>query len=217
MKFGGPVRTGSSSVCGSGRVTRACGVGALILGVAASPEATLFASGFPPRILMSIALFPVLFPAPIPPPVLGGLVAPLALGVPFCEPPGTPGCFPSGEMETCAARFPCGGATGAGGAGLAESAIKVEELPPRPASCVAATSGAGPASPVCALCAMRGAAPVFSSTFGRAGPVGVATIAKSPSFCSKTGTSGAGAWSIGRRRKGRDGYGRTAHQETCRG
>ena len=142
---------------------------------------------------MSIAPFPALFPGPVPPPVPGGLAAPLALGVPFCGPPGTPGCFPSGEMETRAARFPCGGATGTGGAGLAESAIKVEELPLKPASCVAPTSGAGPASPACAFCAMRGAAPVFSSTFGRAGPVGVVTIAKSPSFCSKTGTSGAGA------------------------
>ena len=186
MKFGGPVLTGGSS-CASGLVIRRCGVGALIFGVGESPE--VFAGGLPPRMLKSIGPFAG-FAAPVPP-LLGA--PPFALAAPLGAPPGTPGFLPSGERETRAARFPCGGATGAGGAGVAESAIKVAEFPFAPTTCVAPTSGAGPAPPFRFFCAMRGAAPAFNSSFGRAGPLAVAIIAKSPGVCSKTGTSGAGA------------------------
>src|SRR6202171_4521792 len=70
-----------------------------------------------------------------------------------------------------AAVLPCGGSTGAGGAGLAESAISALSPPLAAVNCVALTSGAGPASPDCAFCATRGAAPAFNSSLGRAGPL----------------------------------------------
>src|SRR2546429_7606203 len=90
-----------------------CGVGALIFAASPSPDIPLFAGGFPPRMLTSIPLLAALFPVLVPPLLAGG--PPTANGVPFGEPPGTPGFLPSGEMETRAARFPLGGATGAGG------------------------------------------------------------------------------------------------------
>src|SRR5882724_6348925 len=127
------------------------GTGALILGDPPRPETPLFGGGFPPLMLMSIPVFP---PPLVPvPPLLPGPppAAPAAPAAPFGEPPGTPGCLPSGEMEIRAARFPCGiCAIGAGGAGAAESTMNVAEFPFEALDCAAPTSGAGPASPSCA-------------------------------------------------------------------
>src|SRR5215475_2511147 len=87
------------------------------------PETVLGAFGEPPLILTPAEFAPFALPLPAPP---GSRVAPL---LPFAfaseEPPGTPGFFPSGEIVTRAARFPGGGATGAGGPGVAERAISV--------------------------------------------------------------------------------------------
>src|SRR5438874_11700721 len=140
VKFGGAVLTASSSDVVFGRVISVCGVGAVIFSASPSPDIPLFAGGFPPRMLMSATLLPAL----VPPVLLDEPVAgPFAPGVSLGEPTGTPGFLPSGEMETRARRFPCGGTTGAGGAGVAESAINVEELPFSPDNCVLPTSGAG--------------------------------------------------------------------------
>src|SRR5438034_1833850 len=121
--------------------------------------------------LTSIPFFALPLPVPVPP-----LLAepppepPFAPGVPFGAPPGTPGCLPSGERETRAARFPCGGTTGAGGAGDAERAMKVAAaFPFATPDWAEATSGAGTTSVICARCATRGAEPAFSSNLGRAG------------------------------------------------
>ncbi len=153
----------------------------------------MFAGGFPPLMLTFTPFFPPALPVPVPPPLPGPPPAPpLAPGVPFGAPPGARGCLPSGEMETRAARFPCGSMTGAGGAGVAESAINVAVFPFATLGC-APTSGAGPASPVCARGATRGAAPAFNSSFGRAGALGNIAGAISESFWSSVGRSGAGA------------------------
>ncbi len=143
--------------------------------------------------------FPPLLPGPPP-------VPPFEPGIPFAEPPGTPACLPSGEMETRAARLPRGGTTGAGGAGAAEIAMNIAGFPFARLGCAVPTSGAGPASPVCACCAIRGAAPAFNSSFGRAGPLDVTGSAISPGFCSNAGTSGSGAavTVAGRRSRGRN-------------
>ena len=69
---------------------------------------------------------------PLPPPVVlplpPGLVelppAPPLPAAPFAEPPGTPGCGPSGEIVTREERFPAGICAGGGtGAGIAEIAM----------------------------------------------------------------------------------------------
>src|SRR5204863_254095 len=113
---------------------------------------------------------------------------------PFGELPGTPGCLPSGEMETRAARFPCGATTGAGGAGDADSAMNVAAFPFVTPDCAEPTSGAGSTSPVCARCATRGAPPAFNSNLGRAGAAcGNIEGAISASFWSSVGRSGAGS------------------------
>ena len=62
--------------------------------------------------------------APFPPGLVALPFAPPFPGVPFGEPPGAPGCVPSGEIETREERFPGGICAGGGtGAGIAESAI----------------------------------------------------------------------------------------------
>ena len=158
------------------------------------PKFPEFARGCPPLILTSMSFFPPPLPVPVPPRLSGPpLAPPFALGVPFGEPPGTLGCLPSGEIETRAARFPCGGTTGEGGPGVAERAINVEAFPLATPNWAEPTSGAGSISPVCARGARRGAAPAFNSSFGRAGAFGSMVIAISDSFWSSVGRSGAGA------------------------
>src|ERR1700730_9540053 len=116
-KSGGPVRSATSSLSpfGSGRVIN-LRTGALIF----PPAPAALAEGLPPLMLIPTALFP----APLP--VFAG----------------APGCFPSGEIETRAARLPGGGCTGAGGAGFAESAMRAFGAPLAAVNCVAPTSGA---------------------------------------------------------------------------
>src|SRR4029077_5303525 len=82
------------------------------------------AEGLPPLMLIPTALFPTRLPESAGAPVGPG--------------------WPSGDIESRGARFPCGGCTGAGGAGLAESAIKALGPPLAAVSSVAPTSGAGP-------------------------------------------------------------------------
>src|SRR5215471_21442542 len=108
------------------------------------PETVPGAFGDPPVTLTPVELAPVAGPAPVPP--AGCSLFPLEFGFASGEPPGTPGFFPSGEMVTRAARFPGGGATGAGGPGVAESATSVC---PEPSGEVSepATSGSGRAAP----------------------------------------------------------------------
>src|SRR5258707_14855276 len=101
-----------------------------------------------------------LFPDPPPVPLF-------ELALAFAVPPGAPRCFPSGLIAMRAARFPSGGATGAGGPGVAESAMKVEEAPFEASE--EAISGEGPASTLELRAATRGAAPAFISSFGFAG------------------------------------------------
>src|ERR1700726_4120572 len=125
-KSGGPVRPATSSLSpfGSGRVIN-LREGATIF--PALPET--LATGLPPLMLIPTALFPLPLAS-----------AALALGAARLS---------SGETETCAAVLPCGSCTGAGGAGLAESAIRTLGPPLSALNCVAPTSGAGPASPDC--------------------------------------------------------------------
>ncbi len=155
----------------------------------------MFAGGFPPLMLTSNPLSAPSEPLPDPPLLPGPPPAPpLDLGIPFGAPPGTPGWWPSGEMETRAERFPCGScAMGTGGAGVAERAMNVAAFPFAALACASPTSGAGPASPVCARDPTRGEAPAFSSSLGRAGALGETGNAISPVFCSNVGTSGSGA------------------------
>src|SRR5689334_15870345 len=89
------------------------------------PETELGDLGEPPVMLIAPEFAPVAPPAPIPPAACSTPLFPFELGFASGDPPGTPGFFPSGEIVTRAARFPGGGATGAGGPGLADSAIKV--------------------------------------------------------------------------------------------
>src|SRR5580765_2811274 len=89
-----------------------------------SPE-TVLDLGEPPVMLIPAELVPVAPPAPAPPAACSAPLLPFELGFASGEPPGTPGFFPSGEMATCAARLPGGGATGAGGPGAADKAISV--------------------------------------------------------------------------------------------
>src|SRR5450432_154323 len=128
----------------------------------------LFGTGLPPLMLTAVEFFPAELPAFAPPRLSGAPPAPpLVSGAAATTPPGAPSCLPSGEIATRAARLPCGGATGATGPGLADSAMSVEELA---LEFWLASSGAGPLSPDCARSrATRGAAPAFSSSLGRAG------------------------------------------------
>ena len=184
------MRSGASSV---GERGSGLAMSAPILGDAPRPEVPWFAGGFPPLILMSIAPFPFVMPEPLPP-------------LPPAKPPGlpdAPGCLPSGEMDKRAARFPRGGTTGAGGPGVAESAIKVAGLPSPVLACATPISGAGLAFPVCSCGATRGAALAFNSSFGRAGALGETGMAISAGFCSSAGTSGRGDTVTAARRRSR--------------
>jgi len=86
-----------------------------------------------PELGPAFALFPPLMkmpsgPRPPPPPVL-----PPPAPMPDSLAPGVPGRGPSGEIDTCAERFPAGIAGGgATGAGVAERAIRVSPSPARP-------------------------------------------------------------------------------------
>src|SRR5208282_5386790 len=159
-KSGRLVISGGSflSARGSGRVTKDRGEGELSFAAEPpNPETPLFAGGLPPLTLTPMASLPG--PTPAVPPGLSvlPLAFPLAAGALLAEPPGTPGCFPSGEMEMRAERFPWGGCTlGAGGAGVAERAMNPGELALTELDCEAPTSGAGPTSPVCLRSATRG-------------------------------------------------------------
>src|SRR5580700_7472292 len=99
------------------------------------PETLAFGFGFPPLMMMPVALAP---PALL---LAGSAVPPLeAEGA--SAPPGTPGFLPSGEIATRADKFPSGtGTTGAGGAGEAERAIRVPVDPAGAFDTEAATSG----------------------------------------------------------------------------
>jgi len=180
-KFGGPVRSRGSSVeaFGSGRFRPEVLFGMVSLPAPPRPEALAFGFGSPPLMLMPMSFFPA---APLEPP--------FPPSVELDEEPVAPG-FPSGEMETRAARLPCGtGTTGAGGAGFAESAISVLEA--SPAAETAGTSGAAAVSPSCARAATRGAEPVLICSLGFAGPAGAAAMLISAGRCSTFGRSGAG-------------------------
>src|SRR6516165_1267086 len=104
---------------------------------APSPELVLVLFGEPPLMLTPTGLAP-------------------ARGVLALGSGGAPGFLPSGDMDTRAARFPGGGATGAGGPGVAESATSAGPEPLGELS-AAATSGAGSAAPSCLRSAARGA------------------------------------------------------------
>ncbi len=148
------------------------------------PETVALGLGAPPLMLMPISLFPAGFPdfEPAPFPELDG----------FAPPPPVPLPFPSGEMATRAARFPCGtSTTGAGGAGAEDNAMTVG-----PCVFPGATepiSGAGTTSPVCARSAIRGAEPALISRCGLAGVSVSGTMLMSAGRCSPFGRSGAGA------------------------
>src|ERR1700688_1753667 len=152
-----------------------------------------FGVGLPPLMLTVVEFVPTIFPE-VEPPELSTAppTAPLLISVGKGLPPRTPGFLPSGEMATRAVRFPCGGAVGATGPGVAERAISVEEL-----GCMEfwrANSGAGPASLVDdRSCATRGAAPAFNSNLGRAGAFEFTASAISEGAPSTAGTSGKGA------------------------
>src|ERR1700676_2391668 len=89
----------------------------------------LFGVGLPPLMLTVVEFVPAIFPG-AEPPTLSAVppTPPLLFSLGKGLPPRTPGCLPSGEMETRAARFPCGGALGVTGPGVAERAMSVEAL-----------------------------------------------------------------------------------------
>src|ERR1700691_3919266 len=149
-------------------------------------------------------------PAPGPPAVLAtpadvGAPPPFSseADAPPVVAPGVPGFPPSGEMEIRAARFPSGTLTcGAGGAGVAESAIRRR----RPASlwsAAAPISGAGPASAPVA-CRRATAVDIASSAIlGRTIDAGDGAMLIGPEFFSVLDTSGATASATARcRRRG---------------
>src|SRR5277367_1468379 len=97
------------------------------------------------------------------------------------EPAPVPPGFPSGDMETRAARLPGGGATGAAGPGLDERAMKV---PLDAVAAMAGSSGADAGWPSWVLDARRGATPAFTINFGFAGPAADAARLSSAVRCS---------------------------------
>src|SRR5438874_6081681 len=161
-KFGGPlcISVSCEARLASARVYSGRADGIEIL-PAPIPEVTFELRGAPPEILTAVELFPAAPPAP----------APAAASAPFASgaPSGAPGFCPSAEIVARAARLPAGGAAGAGGPGLAESAINACAAPLGEVSC-AATSGAGSAAPCCFLFETRGATPALICNFGRSGP-----------------------------------------------
>src|ERR1700738_5071633 len=137
-------------------------------GLTAKPD-RLFGVGLPPLMLTAVEFVPAIFPDAYPP-IFSAVppTPPLLFSIGEGLPPRTPGCLPSGEMETRAARFPCAGVLGATGPGVAERAMSVEAL--GFIEFWRASSGAGPASFAGdRCCATRGAAPAFNSNLGRAG------------------------------------------------
>src|SRR2546427_10452632 len=110
--------------------------------------------GAPPEMLTLVELVPAPPPEFVPEAAWSAPEFPVEFAFASTEPPGTPGFVPSGEIVTRAATFPAGGVTGAGGPGVAESAISVLPEPFGEGSC-AATSGPEAAEPSCFLCATR--------------------------------------------------------------
>ena len=153
----------------------------------------LFGVELPPLMLTVVEFVPAIFSEEEPPAFSPATpTPPLLISFGAGLPPRTPGCLPSGEMETRAARFPCGGALGATGPGVAERAMSVEAL--GFIEFWRASSGAGPASFAGdRCCATRGAAPAFNSNFGRAGAFGIGANVISAGAPSVAGTSGNGA------------------------
>src|SRR5277367_2562147 len=112
----------------------------------------------------------------------------------FAEPPGAPDLLPSGEIATRAERLPCGTLTsGAGGAGVAEIAIKRCKLS-SPAEAVEPITGAAPAS----ACALRRSGAEFDMGFtgilGCAFATGDGAMFSGPALLSGLATSGAAVW-----------------------
>src|SRR5579883_1236141 len=154
--------------------------------VSPRPETPVCGIGSPPLITIPIELFP---PAVVPG---NGVPPPPVAGDPGA-PPGTPGFLPSGDRETRAAKFPSGtGTTGAGGAGVAESAISVLAEPTVVFEFDGTTSGAAATSPGCFLASKRGVEPALISSFGLAGPVSCVAKVISAGFVSRFGICGAG-------------------------
>src|SRR5580692_541525 len=152
-----------------------------------SPETLALGFGFPPLIVMPVALVP-------PALLLATSVVPPFETAAAGAPPGTPGFLPSGEIATRADKFPSGtGTTGEGGAGEVESAISVPVEPAGAFDADGATSGAAASSPSCLRAPSRGADPALISSFGFAGPVCWAARLTSAGFCSRFGKSGEGA------------------------
>ena len=136
------------------------------------------------------ALFPPLMKMPSgprpPPPAADPPFAPF----PSVEPPGTPGCNPSGEIERRAERFPAGtDGGGATGAGVAESAIRVL---PSPVVCCAISGAAAFVSPLCR--AARGADIGLIGRTGLGGACADEAMSISPACFSCTNTSGTTAF-----------------------
>src|SRR5580658_8923366 len=107
------------------------------------PDIPAFGFGFPPLMLIPMELFPA-------PPTFEPEL-PLEVFVGFPEPPPVPLPFPSGEIATRAARLPLGtSTTGAGGAGVEDSAIIVADGPlAAPVGPFTTSGAAGATSPVC--------------------------------------------------------------------
>src|SRR5258708_7438862 len=187
-KFGGPVRTESSSTAafGSGRLMYACGFAMLNFPTPPRPETLEFGFGFPPLITIPVAFAPpalLLAASEFPP-----LDAEDAGG-----PPDAPSFLPSGEIATRADKLPSGtGTAGAGGAGEAERAIRVPVEPAGAFDAEGATSGAAASSPSCFRAPSRGVEPALISTFGFAGPFCWAIRLTSEGLCSRFGKSGEG-------------------------
>ena len=189
-KFGGPTRSGGSSLAsfGSGRLYPNCDFGKLSFNGEPIPDGLAPDFGFPPLIEMPTELFPLPLPAPaaslppVPEPAAAFGVAPAAPG------------FPSGDIATRAARFPCGeGTTGAGGAGFADSAISEEValelgVPPMGTSGTAALL-----SPFSECAETRGAEDGLISSFGLAGPFVAEAMFRAATCCSTFGRSGVGS------------------------
>ncbi len=138
-----------------------------------------------PEFAPAMAVFPPVMKIPSgpwPPPLIPG-AAPAPLLAAF--PPGAPGRGPSGEMEIRAERFPAVIAGGGAGAGVAESAIKVELSDVR----LVISGAAASRSPRCA-----DACGADIGLTGRSGLDGACleeAMLIAPECCSNAGTSGA--------------------------
>src|SRR5277367_2710189 len=128
---------------------------------------------------------------PAPPTLAADPPDPPLSAAPFAEPPGAPDLLPSGEIATRDERFPCGTLTsGAGGAGVAEIAIRRCKLS-SPAEAAGPITGAEPAS----ACTLRWAGAEFDMGFtgnlGCAFARGDGAMVSGPAFLSGAATSGA--------------------------